>query len=80
MTKVFPILEYPQKIAPSASPPHLSKAMNADSIVDLAIIVYFENFQDTAALASVKTYPPVDFESFTSNIQFASIYPYCATH
>ena len=59
----------------SASSPTLSKAMNSDSIVDLAIQVCVEDFQDTAALPRVKTYPRVDFESLVSDIQFASQYP-----
>ncbi len=56
----------------SASSPHLSRAMNSDSMVDLAIIVCLEDFQEMAALPSVKTNPLVDFESPESVIQFAS--------
>ena len=59
----------------SASSPHLSKTINLDPIVDLAITVCLEDFHDTAALANVNTYPLVDFESFISDIQFASLYP-----
>ena len=59
----------------SASSPALSYAMNSDSIIDLAMHVCFENFQDTIAPPRVKTYSLVDFESFESDIQFASQYP-----
>ncbi|CAL5433238.1 unnamed protein product [Camellia sinensis] len=59
----------------SASSPALSKAMNSDSIVDLAMQVCLEDFQDTAAPPRVKTYPLVDFKSLVSDIQFASQYP-----
>ena len=59
----------------SASSAALSSAMNSDSIVDLAIQVYFEDFHEIAALPSVKTYPLVDLKSFTSDIQFGSLYP-----
>ena len=53
----------------------LSKAMNFDSIVDLAMQVCLEDFQDTAAPPRVKTYPLMDFESLVSDIQFVSQYP-----
>ena len=59
----------------SASSPVLSNAINSDSIVDLAMHVCLEDFQETAALSKVKTYPLVDFESLVSDIQFASLYP-----
>ena len=59
----------------SASSPALSKAMNSDSIVDLAIQVCLEDFHDTAAPPSINTNPLVDFESFESEIQLASLYP-----
>ncbi|KAL2460236.1 Uncharacterized protein Adt_43656 [Abeliophyllum distichum] len=55
--------------------PALSNAINSDSIVDRAMQVCFEDFQDTAAPPSVNTYPLVDLESFISDIQFASQYP-----
>lgn len=58
-----------------ASSPHLSKATNSDSMVDLVITVCLEDFQDTAAPAIVNTYPLVDFESLISDIQLASLYP-----
>ena len=64
----------------SASSPHLSKAINSGSIVELVITVYLEDFQATTAPASVNTYPLVDFESFISNIQFASLYPTVTGH
>ena len=63
----------------SASSSALSKAINSNSIVDLAKQVYFEDFQDTVAPPTVKTYPLVDFESLVSNIQFASQYPSSTT-
>ena len=49
--------------------------MNFDSIVDLAMQFCLEDFQDTDAPPSIKTYPLVDFESLVSDIQFASQYP-----
>ena len=59
----------------SASSPALSRAMNSDSIIDLAMQVCLEDFQDTVAPPRVKTYPLVDFESLVSDIQFVSQYP-----
>lgn len=58
-----------------ASSPHLSKVKNLDSIVDHAIIICLEDFQDIVALAKVNAYLLVDFESFILNAQFASLYP-----
>ena len=52
----------------SASSLLLSKAINSDSVVEQAITVCLEDFYDIAALASVKTYPLVDFEFLASNI------------
>ena len=43
--------------------------------MDLAMHVCLEDFQDTTAPQSVKTYPLVDLESFVSDIQLASLYP-----
>ena len=37
--------------------------------------VCLEDFQDIATLPRVKTYPFVDFVSFVSDIQLASLYP-----
>ncbi|CAL8148196.1 unnamed protein product [Prunus armeniaca] len=59
----------------SASSPALSKAMNSDSIVDRAMHVCLEDFQDTAAPHNVNTYPLVDLVSVLSEIQLASLYP-----
>ena len=59
----------------SASSAALSKAMNSDSMVDLANIVYLVDFHDIATSPSVKTYPLVDFEFLESDIQLASLYP-----
>ena len=63
----------------SASLPLLSKVINSYSIVDRAITVCLEDFHDTAAPASVNTYPLVGFEFLTSDIQFASQYPSSTT-
>ena len=62
-----------------ASSPTLSKAINSDSIVDLAIQVCLDDFQDTAAPPSVNTYPLVDFVPLVPVIQFASQYPSSTT-
>ena len=59
----------------SASSPALSKAMNSDSIVERAIHVCLDDFQDIAPPPIVKTYPLVDFVSVDPVIQFASLYP-----
>ena len=53
----------------------LSKAMNSDSIVERAMHVCLEDFQDTAAPPKVNMYPLVDFDSSESTIQLASLYP-----
>ena len=47
----------------SASSPALSKVMNSDSIVERAIHVCLDDFQDIAPPPIVKTYPLVDFVS-----------------
>ena len=59
----------------SASSPTLSKPMNFDSIVERAIHVCLEDFQDTAAPPKINTYPLVDFDSSEFVIQLASLYP-----
>ena len=59
----------------SASSAALSKAMNSDSMVDLANTVCLVDFHDIAAPPSVKTYRLVDFEFLESDIQLASQYP-----
>ena len=59
----------------SASSAAFSKAMNSDSMVDLANTVCLVDFHDIAAPPSVKTYPLVDFEFLESDIQLASLYP-----
>ena len=53
-----------------------SKATNSDSMVDFAMQVYLDDFQDTTPLASVNTYPLVGFTSYVSEIQLALQYPY----
>ena len=45
----------------SASSPALSKAMNSDSIVERAIHLCLDDFQDIAPPPIVKMYPLVDF-------------------
>ena len=52
-----------------------SKATNSDSMVDLAMQVCLDDFQETAPLASVNTYPLVGFTSSASEIQLALQYP-----
>ena len=47
----------------SASSPVLSKAMNSNFIVERAIHVYLEDFQDTAAPPRVNIYLLVVFDS-----------------
>ena len=59
----------------SASSHALSKTMNSDSIVERAIHVCLDDFQDIAPPPIVKTYPLVDFVSVELVIQFASLYP-----
>ena len=59
----------------SASDPAFSKAINSDSMVDLAMQVYLDDFQETTPPASVNTYPLVGFTSSVSEIQLASQYP-----
>lgn len=57
------------------SSPYLSKVINSNYIVDRAITVSLEDFDDIIAPTRANTYLLVDFESFTSYIQFASLYP-----
>ena len=59
----------------SASSPVLSNAKNSDSIVDLAMQVYLEDFQETVAPPKVNTYPFMDLVSLESDIQLALLYP-----
>ena len=59
----------------SAFSPTLSKAMNSYFIVEQAIHVCLEDFQDTAAPSRVNTYPLVEFDSSEFAIQLASMYP-----
>ena len=56
----------------SASDPAFSKATNFASMVDLAMQVCLDDFQETASPASVNTYPLVGFTSFVLEIQLAS--------
>ena len=64
-----------KSLSHSASSPALSRAINSDSIVDRAMHVCLEDFQDIAAPPKVNTYPLVDFVSVLSDIQFASVNP-----
>ena len=52
-----------------------SKATNSNSMVDLAMQIYLDDFQETAPPASVSTYSLVGFTSSISEIQLASQYP-----
>ena len=52
----------------SALDPAFSKATNSDSMVDLAMQVYLDDFQKTTPLSSVNKYPLVGFTSFVSKI------------
>ena len=54
--------------------PALSRAPSSEIIVELAIHVFLEDFQETAPPPRVNTYPLVDFTSFDLVIQFASLY------
>jgi hypothetical protein len=54
----------------------LSTTINFDSIVNLVIHIYLEDFHDIATLPSVKIYPLVDFKFLISDIQLASLYLY----
>ena len=57
----------------STSSPALFKAMNSDFIVEWAIHVCLDDFQDIAPSPIVKTYPLVDFVSVDPVIQLASL-------
>ena len=57
----------------SASSAALSSAINLDSIVERAIHVCLEDFQEMAAPPKVNTYPLVDLVSVLSEIQLASL-------
>jgi hypothetical protein len=57
-----------------ASSPALLRVINSDSIMDLAIHVYLECFNDTFIPPNMKTYPLVNFESLVSDINLASLY------
>ena len=59
----------------SALDPAFFKATNSDSMVDLAMQVYLDVFQEIAPPTSVNTYPLVCFTSSVSKIQLASPYP-----
>ena len=48
--------------------PAFSKATNSDSMVNLAMQVYLDDFLEAAPPASVKTYPLVGFTSYVSEI------------
>jgi hypothetical protein len=69
-------MEYPLKKFKNhlASSPTLSKVMNSNFIVYLAIYICLEDFHDTSAPPSVKTYILVDFEFLMSDIQLTPLY------
>ena len=52
-----------------------SKATNFDSMVDFAMQICLDDFQETTLPASVNTYSLVGFTSSISEIQLASQYP-----
>jgi hypothetical protein len=54
----------------STSSSTLSRTINSNSIIDLMIHFYLENFYDTIASSSVKIYPLVDFKSLVLNINW----------
>ena len=56
-----------------ASSTALSSAINSDSIIEHAIHVCLEDFQETVAPPKVNTYPLVDLVSILSKIQLASL-------
>ena len=58
-----------------ASSPALSKAINSDSIMERAMHVCLEDFQDTDVPPRVKIYPLVDFDFSNFAIQFILLYP-----
>jgi len=59
----------------SASSPALSKAINSNFIMERAMQVCLEDFQDIVASPRVNTYPLVDFDFLEFTIQLASLYP-----
>ena len=58
-----------------ASDPAFSKATNSNSMVNLAMQVCLNDFQETTPSASVNTYPLAGFTSSVSKIQLSSQYP-----
>jgi hypothetical protein len=54
--------------------PTLSKAINSNTIVDLAMQVYLEDFKKTVALLVIKINPLVNFKSLVTYIQLTSLY------
>jgi len=55
--------------------PALDKVINSNSIVEWALQVCLENFQDIVASPRVKMYLYVNFDFSKSIIQFVSLYP-----
>lgn len=49
-----------------------SRAINCDSIVNSAMIIYLVDFHDNAPTSKVTTYLLVNFISFDAEIEFAS--------
>ena len=62
-------------ISHSTSELAFSKAINSTSIVDRVMQVCLTDFQETALLPRMKTYPLVDFISSEFEIQYASLNP-----
>jgi hypothetical protein len=59
----------------SASTVAISSDVSSDSIVDLIKIVCLPDLYETIAPPRVKIYPLVAYNSSTSDIQYASLYP-----
>ena len=56
---LYNVISITKLLSHSASSPAFSKATNSDSMVDLAMQVYLDDFQETAPPTSVNTYPLV---------------------
>jgi hypothetical protein len=54
--------------------PTLSKAINSNTIVDLAMQVCLEDFKEIVALLVIKINPFVDFKSLVTYIQLTLLY------
>jgi hypothetical protein len=54
--------------------PTLSKAINSNTIVDLAMQVCLEDFKETVAFLVIKMNPLVDFKSLVTYIRLTLLY------